>query len=220
MASLVGGASVITFPVLLALGLPPVVATASNLVAVSAGNFLAAVTDRSKLPPFNRAFVGLVLASVLGAVARRCPAAGHARAPVRVPDSAAARFCDRAIRPCRPHHGVAARAGGRTRPRMEDRRHQHPAGAADLDLRRLFRRRRRHAAARRADDRDRRRLSPRQRGEEPGVEPQHARRLGVVHRQRRGELAADAGDDGRLPGRSVIAARTWRAAFRRRRCGW
>ena len=36
MASLVGGASVITFPVLVALGLPPVVATASNLVAVSA----------------------------------------------------------------------------------------------------------------------------------------------------------------------------------------
>src|SRR5437868_13288816 len=68
MASLVGGASVITFPVLLALGLPPVVATASNLVAVSAGNFLAAVTDRAKLPPFNSAFVGLVLASVLGAL--------------------------------------------------------------------------------------------------------------------------------------------------------
>src|SRR5829696_1207471 len=68
MASLVGGASVITFPVLLALGLPPVVATASNLVAVSAGNLLAAVTDRSKLPPFNRAFVGLLLASVFGAI--------------------------------------------------------------------------------------------------------------------------------------------------------
>ena len=59
MASLVGGASVITFPVLLAVGLPPVVATASNLVAVSAGNFLAALTDRAKLPPVNRAFVGL-----------------------------------------------------------------------------------------------------------------------------------------------------------------
>ncbi len=68
MASLVGGASVITFPVLLAVGLPPVVATASNLVAVSAGNFLAALTDRAKLPPLNRAFVGLVLASVLGAL--------------------------------------------------------------------------------------------------------------------------------------------------------
>src|SRR3954453_10667145 len=68
MASLVGGASVITFPVLVWLGLPPVVATASNLVAVSAGNFLAALTDRAQLPPFNRAFIGLVLASVLGAL--------------------------------------------------------------------------------------------------------------------------------------------------------
>jgi uncharacterized membrane protein YfcA len=68
MASLVGGASVITFPALLATGLPPVVATASNLVAVSPGNFLAALTDRSQLPPFNRAFLGLVAASVLGAL--------------------------------------------------------------------------------------------------------------------------------------------------------
>jgi hypothetical protein len=68
MASMVGGASVITFPVLLAVGLSPVVATASNLVAVSAGNFLAALTDRKQLPPLGRAFVGLVLASVLGAL--------------------------------------------------------------------------------------------------------------------------------------------------------
>ena len=68
MAAMVGGASVITFPVLLAAGLPPVVATASNLVAVSPGNFIAAMSDRSQLPPFNRAFVGLVAASVLGAL--------------------------------------------------------------------------------------------------------------------------------------------------------
>jgi uncharacterized membrane protein YfcA len=68
MASLVGGASVITFPVMLAVGLPPVTATASNLVAVGAGNFLAALTERANLPPFNRAFVGLVVASLLGAV--------------------------------------------------------------------------------------------------------------------------------------------------------
>ena len=35
MAAMVGGASVITFPVMLATGLNPVVATASNLIAVS-----------------------------------------------------------------------------------------------------------------------------------------------------------------------------------------
>ena len=68
MAAMVGGASVITFPVLLTIGLPPVVATASNLVAVSAGNLLAAVTDRARLPPVDRAFFGLVAASVLGAL--------------------------------------------------------------------------------------------------------------------------------------------------------
>ena len=68
MSSLVGGASVVTFPSMLAVGLSPVVSTASNLVAVSAGNFLAAVTDRGQLPPFNRAFISLVLASVLGAL--------------------------------------------------------------------------------------------------------------------------------------------------------
>jgi len=68
MAAMVGGASVITFPVMLAAGLPPVMATASNLVAVSPGNFLAAMSDRSQLPPFNRAFIGLVFASVLGAL--------------------------------------------------------------------------------------------------------------------------------------------------------
>jgi uncharacterized membrane protein YfcA len=68
MAAIVGGASVITFPVLLAVGLPPVTATASNLVAVSGGNFLAAMTDRGNLPPFNRAFIGLIAASLLGAV--------------------------------------------------------------------------------------------------------------------------------------------------------
>ncbi|MBX9823376.1 MAG: sulfite exporter TauE/SafE family protein [Xanthobacteraceae bacterium] len=68
MAAIVGGASVITFPVLLAVGLPPVVATASNLIAVSAGNFLAAFLDRAMLPPFNRAFAGLVIASLAGAM--------------------------------------------------------------------------------------------------------------------------------------------------------
>jgi uncharacterized membrane protein YfcA len=67
MAAMVGGASVITFPVLIATGLNPVVATASNLIAVSPGNFFAALADRSQLPPFNRAFVGLVASSVLGA---------------------------------------------------------------------------------------------------------------------------------------------------------
>jgi hypothetical protein len=68
LAGLVGGASLITFPVLLAIGLPPVMATASNLAAVAPANFIAVLADRSQLPPFNRDFVGLIVASVVGAL--------------------------------------------------------------------------------------------------------------------------------------------------------
>jgi uncharacterized membrane protein YfcA len=68
MASIVGGASIVTFPVLLTTGLSPVVATASNLIAVSPGNVVAAFADRRRLPPFDRAFLGLVGASVGGAL--------------------------------------------------------------------------------------------------------------------------------------------------------
>src|SRR5437660_1157451 len=68
ISSVVGGASIITFPALLATGLNPVLATAANMVALTPGNFVAALYDRSQLPPFDRAFVGLVLASILGAV--------------------------------------------------------------------------------------------------------------------------------------------------------
>lgn len=68
IATLAGGAAVITFPTLLAVGLPPVVATATNLAALVPSSFLAAYADRTQLPAFNRAFLGLVLASVAGAV--------------------------------------------------------------------------------------------------------------------------------------------------------
>jgi uncharacterized membrane protein YfcA len=37
-------------------------------VAASGGNFVAALADRAQLPPFNRAFVGLLAASLGGAV--------------------------------------------------------------------------------------------------------------------------------------------------------
>jgi uncharacterized membrane protein YfcA len=68
LSSLVGGAAVVTFPAMLASGLSPVVAVASGLMALTPGNFLAALYDRRQLPPFNRAFVGLVAASLLGAL--------------------------------------------------------------------------------------------------------------------------------------------------------
>jgi uncharacterized protein len=67
ISALVGGAAIVTFPALIAAGLSPVVATATNLVALCPGNFLAAVYDRTQLPPLDRAFAALVSASVIGA---------------------------------------------------------------------------------------------------------------------------------------------------------
>jgi uncharacterized membrane protein YfcA len=69
LSSLVGGAAIITFPALMAAGLDPVLATAANMVALTPGNFLAALYDRSQLPAIDRSFVLLVLVSVLGALA-------------------------------------------------------------------------------------------------------------------------------------------------------
>jgi uncharacterized membrane protein YfcA len=69
ISSLVGGAALVTYPVLLAAGIPPVIATMCNLVALSPSNLLAAFYDRTKLPPFNRSFIALVIASLLGALA-------------------------------------------------------------------------------------------------------------------------------------------------------
>jgi uncharacterized membrane protein YfcA len=69
ISSLVGGAALVTYPALLSIGLPPVIATVCNLVALTPGNFLAALYDRGQLPPFDRAFVGLVIASLTGALA-------------------------------------------------------------------------------------------------------------------------------------------------------
>jgi uncharacterized membrane protein YfcA len=68
LSALAGGAALITFPALLAAGLDPVIATAANMVALTPGNFIAALYDRSQLPPFDRSFVGLVMASIAGAL--------------------------------------------------------------------------------------------------------------------------------------------------------
>ncbi|MFT4269147.1 MAG: sulfite exporter TauE/SafE family protein [Xenophilus sp.] len=60
--AIAGGATLITFPAMLAAGLPPVTANASNAVAISPGHLLAAVADREKLPALDRRF-GLALAA-------------------------------------------------------------------------------------------------------------------------------------------------------------
>src|SRR5437773_2359785 len=68
LAALVGGASLVTFPALLAAGLSPVTAAASNLAAIAPANFIAAWTDRAQMPPVDRAFGGLIASSVVGAL--------------------------------------------------------------------------------------------------------------------------------------------------------
>ena len=67
IASVVGGAAVVTYPALIAAGIPPQLAAVCNLVALMPASMLAALSDRSQLPPFNRAFIGLIFASVVGA---------------------------------------------------------------------------------------------------------------------------------------------------------
>lgn len=67
LSAVVGGAAVFTFPALLAAGVPPVNAAACNLLALVPCNFIAAIADRTQLPALDRAFVRLVLGSVVGA---------------------------------------------------------------------------------------------------------------------------------------------------------
>jgi uncharacterized membrane protein YfcA len=67
LASIIGGAAVVVYPAMIVAGVPPQAAAVSNLVAIMPATMLAALSDRTQLPPFNRAFIGLIAASVLGA---------------------------------------------------------------------------------------------------------------------------------------------------------
>ena len=67
LSAMIGGAAVFTFPALLAAGVPPVNAAACNMAAMIPCNFLAAISDRTQLPPLDRRFVALVFGSVIGA---------------------------------------------------------------------------------------------------------------------------------------------------------
>lgn len=67
--ALAGGATLITFPAMLAAGLPPVIANASNAVAIAPGHLMAGFADREKLPRMDPRMLGLLGISVLGGVA-------------------------------------------------------------------------------------------------------------------------------------------------------
>ena len=65
-ASMAGGASLITFPTLLGLGLPPVAANATNAVGLSLSNFMAAVADWRRRPSWGRSLSWLLLINIVG----------------------------------------------------------------------------------------------------------------------------------------------------------
>ncbi|MEJ2625444.1 MAG: sulfite exporter TauE/SafE family protein [Pseudolabrys sp.] len=67
IATMVGGAAVVTYPALIAAGLTPQVAVIGNLAAIMPAAMVGALSDRSQLPPFSRAFAGLVVFSLIGA---------------------------------------------------------------------------------------------------------------------------------------------------------
>ena len=64
--AIAGGATLITFPAMLAAGLPPITANASNAVAVTPGHLIAAIADRGKLPPFGMRFLALTVVATGG----------------------------------------------------------------------------------------------------------------------------------------------------------
>jgi uncharacterized membrane protein YfcA len=66
VTAVVGGASLITFPALLAAGLPPVVAVATNAVATTPASFAAAATDRHWLPAWQPAFWRVFAVATIG----------------------------------------------------------------------------------------------------------------------------------------------------------
>ena len=60
IAAIVGGAAVIVYPAMIAVGIPPQPAAVANIVAIMPGTMLAALADRSQLPKFNRDFIQLI----------------------------------------------------------------------------------------------------------------------------------------------------------------
>ncbi|MCJ2128185.1 sulfite exporter TauE/SafE family protein [Methylobacterium sp. E-045] len=61
-----GGATLITFPAMLQVGLPPVIANASNAVAIMPGHLIAFLADPGRWPPIDRRLGWLTAASLLG----------------------------------------------------------------------------------------------------------------------------------------------------------
>lgn len=66
--AMAGGATLITFPAMLAAGLPPIVANASNAASVIFGNLMGVVSERKQLPPDKSAWLKDIAAAAIGGV--------------------------------------------------------------------------------------------------------------------------------------------------------
>ncbi len=64
--AMAGGASLFTFPALLFAGLPPIVANASNALAVTSSNAVGFLSDLKKLPPATFSFYMSLCVAVVG----------------------------------------------------------------------------------------------------------------------------------------------------------
>jgi uncharacterized membrane protein YfcA len=64
--ALAGGATLITFPAMLSAGLAPVVANASNALAIAPGHLLAAIADCHKLPAFGSRLAMSLIVCIVG----------------------------------------------------------------------------------------------------------------------------------------------------------
>jgi len=68
LSGLIGGAALVTFPALLAAGLPPVNAAVSNLFSLMPANAAVVYAERALLPPFGRTMLLLVVSMAVGSV--------------------------------------------------------------------------------------------------------------------------------------------------------
>jgi uncharacterized membrane protein YfcA len=66
ITAVVGGSSIICFPAMLAAGLPPVVASASNTTAVVPASLIAAYSDSGRAPTWSTEVLGLALVGFVG----------------------------------------------------------------------------------------------------------------------------------------------------------
>ena len=64
--AMAGGATLITFPAMMAAGLPPIIANASNAASVVFGNLMGVVSERKQLPTRDGTWVKDAIAAIIG----------------------------------------------------------------------------------------------------------------------------------------------------------